>query len=82
MSPFGNFIAFPLEIIRTGNNVYEQSIKEITSGIPEVAEIGYKRLFSFASTTAAIPYGASAFFKDKNGVDDEEMDALKRYVLL
>ena len=80
MSPFGNFIAFPLEIIRTGNNVYEQSIKEITSGIPEVAEIGYKRLFSFASTTAAIPYGASAFFKDKNGVDDEEMDALKRYV--
>ena len=79
-SPFGNFIAFPLEIIRTGNNVYEQSIKEITSGIPEIAEIGYKRLFSFASTTAAIPYGATAFFKNKHGVDDEEMQALKRFV--
>ena len=37
LSPFGNFIAFPLEVIRTGNNVLEQSIKEIKSGIPEVA---------------------------------------------
>ena len=80
LSPFGNFIAFPLEIIRTGNNIYEQSIKEIKSGIPEVAAIGYKRLFSFAATTTAIPYGAQAFFKNKHGVDDEEMHALKRFV--
>ena len=27
LSPFGNFIAFPIEVIRTGNNVLEQSIK-------------------------------------------------------
>jgi len=80
MSPFGNFIAFPLEVIRTGNNVYEQSIKEIKSGIPELAQIGWKRLFSFASTTAALPYAASAWFKNKHGVDEEEMQALRRYV--
>ena len=80
MSPFGNFIAFPLEVIRTGNNIYEQAIKEIKSDIPELASIGWKRLFSFASTTAAIPYGATAWFKNKHGVDDEEMQALRRYV--
>ena len=37
MSPFGNFIAFPLEIMRTGNNIISQSIDEITSGIPELS---------------------------------------------
>jgi hypothetical protein len=79
-SPFGNFIAFPLEVIRTGNNVLEQSIKEIKSGIPEVATIGYKRLFSFGATTTALPIGLTSFFKAKNDVTNEEMDALRRFV--
>ena len=56
-SPFGNFIAFPLEIMRTGNNVYTTAIDEITSGIgkgtldnpeiPGLMKLGLKRLFSF-----------------------------------
>ena len=79
-SPFGNFIAFPLEVIRTGNNVLEQSIKEIKSGIPEVAAVGYKRLFSFGATTTALPVGLTSFFKAKNDVTNEEMDALRRFV--
>ena len=32
-SPFGNFIAFPLEILRTGNNILTGSIDDITAGI-------------------------------------------------
>jgi len=79
-SPFGNFIAFPLEVIRTGNNVLEQSIKEIYSGIPDVAAVGYKRLFSFGATTTAVPMGLTSFFKAKNDVTNEEMDALRRFV--
>ena len=79
-SPFGNFIAFPLEVIRTGNNVLEQSIKEIKSGIPEVAAVGYKRLFGFGFTTTALPVGLTAGFKAKNDVTNEEMDALRRFV--
>jgi hypothetical protein len=43
LSPFGNFIAFPLEMMRTGNNIYTQAIKEITSGIPEIKAIGLRR---------------------------------------
>jgi hypothetical protein len=56
LTPFGNFIAFPLEIMRTGNNILSQSIDEITSGIPELVGLGYKRLFSFGSTVLGIPY--------------------------
>ena len=79
-SPFGNFIAFPLEVIRTGNNIYEQAIKEMTSGIPEIAALGKKRMFSFAATTIGVPYGIQQAFKSKNDVTDEEMTALKRFV--
>jgi len=31
-SPFGNFIAYPLEIMRSGNNIYQSAIDEITFG--------------------------------------------------
>jgi hypothetical protein len=79
-SPFGNFIAFPLEILRTGNNIITQSIDEITSGIPELRALGLRRLFSFGTTVGGIPIVATEVFKAKNDVSTEEMNALKRFV--
>ena len=79
-SPFGNFIAFPLEIMRTGNNIISQSIDEITSGIPQLRDLGLRRLLSFGTTVGGIPYTLSQIFKAKNDVSDEEMRALRRFV--
>ena len=79
-SPFGNFIAFPLEIMRTGNNIISQSIDEITSGIPQLRDLGLRRLLSFGTTVGGIPYFLSEVFKAKNDVSDEEMRALRRFV--
>ena len=79
-TPFGNFIAFPLEIMRTGHNIFQQSIDEITSGIPELVGLGYKRLFSFGATVGGIPYGLTEIFKAKNDVSDEELNALRKFV--
>ena len=31
-SPFGNFIAYPLEVIRSGSNIYQSAIDEISFG--------------------------------------------------
>jgi hypothetical protein len=64
-TPFGNFIAFPIEIMRTGNNIFQQSIDEITSGIPEIVAVGYKRLISFGLTVGGIPYGLLQIIKQK-----------------
>ena len=89
-SPFGNFIAFPLEIMRTGNNIYTSAIDEITSGIgkgtldnpeiPGLMKLGLKRLFSFGMTVGGVPYTLVQTFKAKNNVTDEEMEALRRMV--
>jgi hypothetical protein len=79
-TPFGNFIAFPLEIIRTGHNIFQRSLDEIFSGIPELRALGMKRLFSFGATVGGVPYGLVEMYKSKNGVTDEEMDALRKFV--
>jgi len=89
-SPFGNFIAFPLEILRTGNNIMAGSIDDITAGIgkgtfanpeiPELVNMGLKRLTSFGITVGGVPYALSETFKAKNDVSNEEMNALRRIV--
>ena len=89
-SPFGNFIAFPLEIMRTGNNIFTESIDEIMAGIgkgtldnpeiPDLVQVGLKRLFSFGATVGGVPYSLVQTFKAKNDVTDDEMNALRRIV--
>jgi len=80
LSPFGNFIAFPLEIIRTGSNIIEQAIKERNSGIKAIEALGNKRLLSFGITVGGIPKVTQETFKAIHNVSDEEMDALRRVV--
>jgi len=80
MSPFGNFIAFPLEMIRTGNNIFQQSIKEITSDIPAIKALGLRRLMSFGMTVGGIPIAVAEAGKALNNVTDGEIAALRRFV--
>ena len=89
-TPFGNFIAFPLEILRTGNNIFTGAIDDITAGIgkgtlsnpeiPDLLKLGLKRLTSFGMTVGGVPYALAETFKAKNNVTDDEMDALRRIV--
>ena len=80
MSPFGNFIAFPIEIMRTGNNILQRSIDDIASGIPEIQKLGYKRLASFGATVVGVPAAVVGSAKAYHDVDNKEMDALRRIV--
>jgi len=50
--PFGNFVAFPAEIIRTSAHIIKQASKEITSGNKEIVERGLKRLAGFTTVMA------------------------------
>ena len=86
--PFGNFVSFPAEIIRTSVNILKRSAKEITDSVEvapnkfvkPLAGIGYKRLAGFGITTTVIPYGLTETFKAAYDVTEDEMEALRRYV--
>ena len=85
LSPFGNFIAFPLEIFRTGHNVIEQGIKEYTNNLPgqvgrELRKLGGRRLTSFGLTVGAVPLMVQETAKAIHNASSDEMEALRRVV--
>jgi len=80
LSPFGNFIAFPLEVMRSGSNIVETSIKEMSSNIPAIKALGQKRLASFAITVGGIPQALKQTMMAVHDVTNEEMEALRQIV--
>ena len=90
--PIGNFVSFPAEIARTGTNIVRRALREInetieiTDGAGKVIKtikplegIGYKRLFGFTTTVAAVPVGTAAAFSALYDVTEEERDAIRRF---
>ena len=77
-APLGNFIAFPAEILRTSTNSASRAIDEIASGMPELAEIGMRRLMGNMAVVYGIPKSTVEFGKYMTGVDDEQILAYKR----
>ncbi len=90
--PIGNFVSFPAEIARTGTNIVRRALREInetieiTDGTGKVINtikplqgIGYKRLFGFTTTVAAVPVGTVAAFQALYDVTDDEREAIRRF---
>ena len=77
-TPFGNFIAFPAETIRTSVASTSRAIDEIASGVPELAEIGMRRLMGNMAVMYGIPKATYEFGKYMTGADDEQVQAYKR----
>lgn len=77
-SPFGNFMSFPSEIIRTGTNIARRGIKELNT--PGLEGIGMKRLIGMATVTAAAPPTFQAGFQALYDVADEELEAIKKFL--
>jgi len=77
-TPFGNFIAYPAEIIRTSANILGQSIKEISSENPYMRARGMERLLGFGAVTTAIPAGAVSVGMAVTGANQEQIAAFKR----
>ena len=78
--PFGNFIAFPAEIIRTSGNILGRAVKELANESPEIRSIGMKRLLGFMSVNAAIPSTLYTSGLLLTGSDNEQVQAYKRSV--
>ena len=75
--PVGNFVSFPAEIIRTGFNTLETAMKELSSNIPEVREIGMRRLMGSLTTFIALPIAVREMGMSLSGTSEEEMQAVQ-----
>jgi len=76
--PFGNFVSFPAEMLRTTHNIIALGAKEATSDNVKLRQMGLRRLLgayvTLVGTGDAIGKTASAL----TGVTMEEIEAYKR----
>ena len=76
--PFGNFVSFPAEMIRTTFNILSIGAKEATSSNPQLRQMGYRRLLGAFVTLGGAEKGVSTLAQNLTGTTMEQIDAYKR----
>lgn len=76
--PFGNFVSFPAEMIRTSFNLVNIAAKEVSSSNPLLRQIGYRRMMGTAFTIGGASKGALGIATALTGTTVDEIEAYKR----
>ena len=76
--PFGNFVSFPAEMIRTSFNILNIGAKEIASSNEALRQIGYRRMIGASFTLGGAGTSALNLASAITGTTLEELDAYKR----
>ena len=76
--PFGNFVSFPAEMIRTSFNILNIGAKEIASSNEALRQIGYRRMIGASFTLGGAGTAALNLASAVTGTTLEELDAYKR----
>ena len=77
-SPFGNFVSWTAEQIRTNTNIVMAAKADIKN--PIFKQIGYERLFGWGFTVAAIPPLAVWGGMKMYGITKDELYAIKEFL--
>ena len=77
--PFGNFVAFPAEMLRTSANIMQVSLRGISSNNPKLRAMGLQRLLGLVTVFGAAEYGASKLSEALSGLSDEEVAVYKTF---
>jgi len=76
--PFGNFVAFPAEIIRTSASVYSRAMKELGNESTAIRSIGMRRLLGSLTVDGGLYGGLMTGGLALTGSDLEQVNAYKR----
>ena len=76
--PFGNFVSFPAEMMRTSFNIMNIAGKEISSTNPLLRQIGYRRMIGAYTVLGGAGSAALNISSELTGVTLEELDAYKK----
>ena len=76
--PFGNFVAFPAEILRTSSNLLTLGARELTSTNPFIRQMGARRLIGTSATFGGIGAVVQQTAQAITGVNQDIMDSFQR----
>ena len=76
--PFGNFVSFPAEMIRTTFNILSLGLKEATSSNAQLRQNGYRRLMGALVTLGGAEKGVSTLAQNLTGITNEQIESYKR----
>ena len=75
--PFGNFVSFPAEMMRTTFNIMNIGAKEIASSNPALRQVGYRRMIGAYTVLGGAGTAVSNIASEVTGVTMEELEAYK-----
>jgi len=76
--PFGNFISFPAEMMRTTTNILNLAGKEITSNNAAIRQMGYRRLIGATTVLGGAGAAMTEIALNLTGITKEMIDNYKR----
>ena len=76
--PFGNFIAFPAEILRTSAHIINIGARELTSSNPYIRQMGARRLLGASTVFGGIGSAIAYTAEQITGVTEDKMKAFQR----
>lgn len=79
-APFGNFIAFPTEIVRTSAGINALAFKELGSNNSRLQARGAARLTGYGLSAFGVGATAQAIGQALNDIDDEDLKAAKKFL--
>ena len=75
--PFGNFVSFPAEMMRTTYNITNIAAKEISSSNPLLRQIGYRRMIGAYTVLGGAGTAAVNIASELTGTTLDELEAYK-----
>ena len=77
--PFGNFVSFPAEMMRTSFNIIDIGMKEIASSNAALRQIGYRRMIGAYTVLGGAGTAALNLASELTGTTLEEIEAYRSF---
>ena len=77
-APVGNFISWPAAIIKISGEGIRTALRETSSSMPEMRQLGIRKLIGLSTTYGGAGYVINGIAQNLTGVTEEQIEAYKR----
>jgi hypothetical protein len=76
--PLGTFISWPAAIIQVSANGMRTALREASSDMPEIRQLGLRKLMGMFTTYGGVGYAVTGLAEQLTGVSEDQINAYKR----